>query len=88
MGTTPLGSWNDGSAKRAIVGFVTSAAVEGSPGFVAPMDRAAVFDDDGTLWVEKPAPVQMAFVLGKLAARLPRAERTGPRPRGRARPLP
>ncbi|TQK50633.1 haloacid dehalogenase-like hydrolase [Streptomyces sp. SLBN-118] len=70
MDTTPLGSWNDGAAKRAIVDFVTAAAVAGSPGFVAPMDRVAVFDNDGTLWVEKPAPVQMAFVLGKLAARL------------------
>ncbi|WP_435613118.1 HAD family hydrolase [Streptomyces sp. bgisy159] len=70
MSTTPLGSWNDGAAKRAIVEFVTSAATEGTPGFVAPMDRIAVFDNDGTLWVEKPAPVQMPFVLGKLAARL------------------
>ncbi|ALV32005.1 HAD family hydrolase [Streptomyces sp. CdTB01] len=70
MGTTPLGSWNDGAAKRAIVDFVTAAAEEGSPGFVPPMDRVAVFDNDGTLWVEKPAPVQMGFVLGKLAARL------------------
>lgn len=70
MGTTPLGSWNDGAAKRAIVDFVTSAATEGSPDFVPPQDRVAVFDNDGTLWVEKPAPVQMAFVLGKLAARL------------------
>ncbi|MFJ9114961.1 HAD family hydrolase [Streptomyces sp. NPDC102394] len=70
MGTTPLGSWNDGAAKRAIVDFVTAAADEGSRGFVPPMDRVAVFDNDGTLWVEKPAPVQMAFVLGKLAARL------------------
>ncbi|MFE7897806.1 HAD family hydrolase [Streptomyces sp. NPDC057424] len=70
MGTTPLESWNDGAAKRAIVGFVTSAAAEGSPGFVAPMDRIAVFDNDGTLWVEKPGPVQMPFVLAKLTARL------------------
>ncbi|MFJ9723954.1 HAD family hydrolase [Streptomyces sp. NPDC101209] len=70
MGTPPLGSWNDGAAKRAIVDFVTAAADESSPGFVAPRDRVAVFDNDGTLWVEKPAPVQMAFVLGKLAARL------------------
>ncbi|MFE1324317.1 HAD family hydrolase [Streptomyces sp. NPDC058735] len=70
MGTTPLGSWNDGAAKRAIVDFVTSSAAEGSPGFVAPMDRIAVFDNDGTLWVEKPVPVQMPFVLGKLAERL------------------
>ncbi|MGP3731915.1 haloacid dehalogenase-like hydrolase [Streptomyces sp. GDS52] len=70
MGTTSLGSWNDGAATRASVDFVTSAAVEGSPGFVAPMDRVAVLGNDGTLWVEKPTPVQRAFVLGKLAARL------------------
>ncbi|GHG27149.1 acid phosphatase [Streptomyces albogriseolus] len=70
MGRTPLESWNDGAAKQAIVGFVTSAATEGSPGFVAPRDRVAVFDNDGTLWAEKPAPVQTAFVLGKLAERL------------------
>ncbi|MFF7792842.1 haloacid dehalogenase-like hydrolase [Streptomyces sp. NPDC007991] len=70
MGTSPLGSWSDGAAKRAIVEFVTSAAAEGSPDFVAPMDRVAVFDNDGTLWVEKPEPVQMPFVLAKLAQRL------------------
>lgn len=70
MSTSPLGSWNAGAAKRAIVEFVTSAAAEGSPGFVPPMDRVAVFDNDGTLWVEKPAPVQTAFILGKLAARV------------------
>ncbi|GAA4942044.1 hypothetical protein ADK41_33080 [Streptomyces caelestis] len=70
MSTSPLESWNDGAARRAIVEFVTSTAVEGSPGFVAPMDRIAVFDNDGTLWVEKPVPVQMPFALRKLAARL------------------
>ncbi|GAA1964098.1 HAD family hydrolase [Catenulispora subtropica] len=70
MGTTPLGSWNDGPTKRAIIEFVTAAARDGSPGFVPPQDRVAVFDNDGTLWVEKPAPVQMTFVLEKLAARL------------------
>lgn len=70
MGPGPLESWNDGAAKRAIVEFVTSAAREGTPGFVRPADRIAVFDNDGTLWVEKPAPVQTAFVLGKLAARV------------------
>lgn len=69
MGTTPLGSWNDGPAKRAIVEFVTSTADERAPGFVPTADRVAVFDNDGTLWVEKPAPVQTAFLLGKLAAR-------------------
>ncbi|GAB2915552.1 HAD family hydrolase [Streptomyces heilongjiangensis] len=70
MHTSSLESWNDGAAKRAIVAFVTSAATEESPGYVPPRDRVAVFDNDGTLWVEKPAPVQTAFVLEKLAARM------------------
>ncbi|MDW8810643.1 hypothetical protein P1P68_39065 [Streptomyces scabiei] len=71
MSSGPLGSRNDGAVKRAIVDFVTSAAAEGAPGYVPPMDRVAVFGNDGTLWVEKPAPVQMPFVLGRrLAARV------------------
>ncbi|MFF9061947.1 HAD family hydrolase [Streptomyces sp. NPDC101213] len=70
MSGGPLESWNDGPARRAVVGFVTSAAAEGTPDFVPPADRVAVFDNDGTLWVEKPEPVQSAFVLDKLAARL------------------
>lgn len=70
MSTSLLGSGNDGTAQRAIVEFVTSAAVEGSSGFAPPAERIAVFDNDGTLWVEKPAPVQSTFVLGKLAARV------------------
>ncbi|MFD3356571.1 HAD family hydrolase [Streptomyces fradiae] len=70
MGASPLGSWNDGPARRAIVAYVTSTADERSPDFVPPADRIAVFDNDGTLWVEKPAPVQTGFVLGKLAERM------------------
>jgi phosphoserine phosphatase len=60
-----LASWNDGSAKRAIVDFVTSATDAGGPGFVPAADRIATFDNDGTLWVEQPMPPQFDFVFRK-----------------------
>lgn len=65
-----LPSWRDGAAKRAIVEFVTGAATEGSPQFIPPAERVAAFDNDGTLWVEKPAPAQVAFGLGKLVSQV------------------
>jgi phosphoserine phosphatase len=65
--TTPLSSWNDGAAKRAIVGFVNGSVREG-PDFITPADRIATFDNDGTLWVEQPAPPQFDFLLRKWTA--------------------
>ncbi len=64
---SPLGSWNDGAAKQAILDFVTSATTDG-PGFVPSADRIATFDNDGTLWCEKPMYVQADFVLRKWGA--------------------
>jgi hypothetical protein len=66
---TLLASWRDGAARQAIVGFVLSAGTEGSPGFVPPEERVAVFDNDGTLWSEKPVPVQLDFTLARMAER-------------------
>jgi haloacid dehalogenase-like hydrolase len=63
-----LRSWNDTDAKRAIVGFVGSVIREGSPDYVPPEDRVAVFANDGTLWCEKPMPIQLDFILKWLAA--------------------
>ena len=60
-------SWNDGPTKSAIVDFVGRVTTEG-PDFVAPQDRIAVFDNDGTLWCEKPAYVQLDFLVRRLAA--------------------
>ncbi len=57
-----LDSWNEGPAKTAIVEFVHRAAAE-----VAPEDRIAVFDNDGTLWCEKPAYIQLDFLVRRLA---------------------
>ena len=52
--TDPLPSWNDGTAKQAIVDFVKATTDSASPNFVPPEERIATFDQDGTLWVEHP----------------------------------
>jgi phosphoserine phosphatase len=62
-----LRSWNDTPTRQAVIDFVESVSSEGSPGFVAPADRVAVFDNDGTLWSEKPIPVQLDFTLFRMA---------------------
>jgi hypothetical protein len=64
----PLASWNDGPAKQAIFRFVGDVTASGAPTFVAPEDRIAVFDNDGTLWPEQPVPVQFAFALDRIKA--------------------
>ena len=64
---TLLALWNDTSTRRAIVDFVQAVSTEGSPGFVAPAERVAVFDNDGTLWSEKPVPIQLDFTLFRMA---------------------
>ena len=63
-----LASWNDGPGVAAIREFVGRVTTEGSPGFVAPEERVAVFDNDGTLWCEKPMPIELGFILQRLAA--------------------
>jgi hypothetical protein len=57
----PLPSWNAGPAKQSIVDFVTRVTQEGGPNYVAPEDRIATFDNDGTLWVEQPMYNQFVF---------------------------
>ena len=54
----PLPSWNDTPAKQAIIQFVGCVTMATSADFVAPPDRIATFDNDGTLWVEQPMYVQ------------------------------
>lgn len=63
-----LPSWNDGKSKTAIVDFVDRVTQEGGPDFVAPAERIAVFDNDGTLWAEQPVYFQLAFALDRIAA--------------------
>jgi hypothetical protein len=56
-----LSLWNDGAAKRSIVAFVEAVTKAGGPSFVAPAERVATFDNDGTLWAEQPLYFQLAF---------------------------
>ncbi len=67
----PLPSWNDTPAKQAIIQFVGRVTTAGSADFVAPPDRIATFDNDGTLWVEQPMYVQLAFALDRVKAMAP-----------------
>ena len=62
-----LASWRDTPARATIVEFVGRVSAEGEPGFVAPAERVAVFDNDGTLWSEKPIPIQLDFTLFRMA---------------------
>src|SRR4029077_15119074 len=66
MPSDQLASWKDGAAKRAILDFVARVTREGTADYVPPGERFAVFDNDGTLWCEKPLPVQGDFVLRRL----------------------
>jgi haloacid dehalogenase-like hydrolase len=68
-GTLP--SWNDGAMKQAILNFVAAVTQEGSPNFVPPAERIATFDNDGTLWVEHPMYIQLAFALDRVKALAP-----------------
>lgn len=58
-----LDTWNDGPTKSAIVDFVDRVTREGGPDYVAPEARVAVFDNDGTLWTEKPMYIQLDFLV-------------------------
>jgi phosphoglycolate phosphatase-like HAD superfamily hydrolase len=58
-----LESWKEGPAKSAIVDFVGRVTAEGGPDYVAAEQRVAVFDNDGTLWCEKPMYIQLDFLL-------------------------
>ena len=66
--TDPLASWNDGSAKKAIVDFVKATTDKSSPDFVPPEERIATFDQDGTLWVEHPMYSQVMYSLERVPA--------------------
>jgi phosphoserine phosphatase len=56
-----LPSWADGPTRDAIIEFVDS--VSAGPDEVPEAQRIAVFDNDGTLWTEKPMPTQLHFIV-------------------------
>ena len=68
----PLSAWNDGWAKQRILDFVRRVSQPG-PDFVPAANRIAVFDNDGTLWVEQPLYAEFMFAIDR-ALRLARTD--------------
>jgi len=64
--TDPLPSWTAGESRQAIMEFVQRVTTPDSADFVAPDERIAVFDNDGTLWTEKPAYFQLLFAIDRI----------------------
>lgn len=72
--STDLSSWNDGPTKETILDFVARVTDEDNPDFVPADERIAVYDNDGTLWPEKPLVIQLDFTVrrfGELARQNP-----------------
>jgi phosphoserine phosphatase len=67
----PLPSWNESASKQTVIDFVQRVTTAGGADFVSRPERIAVFDNDGTLWVEKPMYVQLAFALDRVKALAP-----------------
>jgi phosphoserine phosphatase len=67
----PLPSWNEGTAKRSIIDFVNRVTQPGTPDFVAPEQRIATFDNDGTLWGEQPMYFQLFFAIDRVKVLAP-----------------
>jgi phosphoglycolate phosphatase-like HAD superfamily hydrolase len=61
-----LPSWADTATRRTILEFVTSISDPEQASYVVPAHRIAVFDNDGTLWAEKPLYFQLVFLLERL----------------------
>ncbi|EKM33870.1 haloacid dehalogenase-like hydrolase family protein, partial [Vibrio harveyi] len=59
-------SWKDGASKSAIVNYVDQSTDASKKTFIAEQDRIAVFDNDGTLWSEKPFYFQLAYALDEV----------------------
>lgn len=61
-----LPSWNEGPIKQSILQFVQKTTDPSSVDFVPVEDRIAVFDQDGTLWVEHPLYSQLVFIFDRI----------------------
>jgi hypothetical protein len=63
----PLPSWKEGIIKQKIIAFVQNVTnPENTDYYIPPEDRIAVFDNDGTLWSEKPIPFQGYFSIDRV----------------------
>lgn len=67
----PLPSWNESAAKQNIIQFVEKVTSRDSPDYVPPELRIATFDNDGTLWTEKPQYFQVFFAIDRVKALAP-----------------
>ncbi len=67
----PLPSWNEGAIKQAIMNFVAEVTDKSNPNYVPPEERIAVFDNDGTLWSERPVYFQFYFAIDRVKALAP-----------------
>jgi len=70
--TDPLPSWNDTAPKKAIIAFVEKVTKDGGADFVPVDQRIATFDNDGTLWIEQPMYVQLAFMIDRVKELAPK----------------
>jgi phosphoglycolate phosphatase-like HAD superfamily hydrolase len=66
LSNQPLPSWTEGPTKASIISFVEQTCGQGTAKAVPVEERVAVFDNDGTLWCEKPMPIQLDFILRRL----------------------
>lgn len=62
----PLPSWHNTPIRQTILDFVTAVTTEGHPDFVPPTERIATFDNDGTLWCERPIQIQIFFLIDRI----------------------
>ncbi|MDO6527793.1 HAD family hydrolase [Motilimonas sp. 1_MG-2023] len=69
--TDALPSWNEGDTKKSIIEFVTKTSDAASSSYIPESERIAVFDNDGTLWAEKPVYFQLYFALDQLKLMAP-----------------
>lgn len=72
LSNDPLPSWNEGINKQTIIEFVDSVTDPNHPNYVSPQFRIATFDNDGTLWGEKPMYFQAAFTLSRIQELAPK----------------
>lgn len=62
--TALLASWRDTPTRSAVLSFLEASSA------LPPERRVAVFDNDGTLWCEKPNYVQLDFLVAELVSAL------------------
>jgi len=68
----PLPSWQNGANKQAILDFIQVTTHKNNAHYIPPDQRFAVFDQDGTLWVEKPMYTEILFSFDRILALAPK----------------